>query len=231
MQADRDAPPLTSTVAITRELGRRYGMVLVLLLATVGIAIAAPSSGWVGILVAVLQLATLILTLGLVGISRTAIIVAVLLSAAGVAASLAAAAERGLSSNVADTIGVFLVPFAALSVARAIGREVRRTGISLQTVFGLIALYLLIGITFATFYTLLDRIDPPFFAQLTGQATRSEAYYFSFVTLITLGYGDFTAGENLGRALAVLEGLIGQIYLVTVVALSVSALGGSRHRG
>ena len=55
--------------------------------------------------------------------------------------------------------------------------------------------------------------------------------YFSFTTLTTVGYGDYTAASNLGHTLAMAEALIGQIYLVTVVAVIVSNLGRSRMRG
>ena len=48
------------------------------------------------------------------------------------------------------------------------------------------------------------------------------------MTITTVGYGDFTAAGSLGRMLAVTEALIGQIYLVTVVALLVSNIGGER---
>ncbi len=52
--------------------------------------------------------------------------------------------------------------------------------------------------------------------------------YFSFITMATVGYGDLTAQGGLGRALAVTEGLFGQIYLVTAVAALVSNLGRRR---
>jgi len=66
-----------------------------------------------------------------------------------------------------------------------------------------------------------------FFAQGTD-GTRPIRLYFSYVTLATIGYGDYTAAGNLGHALAVLEALIGQLYLVTVVAVIVTRLGGRR---
>ena len=45
--------------------------------------------------------------------------------------------------------------------------------------------------------------------------------YFSYATLCTVGYGDYTAASDLGHTLAVSEALLGQLYLVTVVALLV----------
>jgi uncharacterized membrane protein len=62
-----------------------------------------------------------------------------------------------------------------------------------------------------------------FFAQ-TIKATSADYLYFSYVTQLTVGYGDLTAGTNLGRAFSVLEALVGQFYLVTIVAVLVSRL-------
>jgi hypothetical protein len=72
-------------------------------------------------------------------------------------------------------------------------------------------------------------VSGPFFAD--GQPLNaSNVQYFSFTTLTTLGYGDFTAAGNLGRALAVLEAISGQVFLATLVARLVSAYGTSRRQ-
>ena len=60
----------------------------------------------------------------------------------------------------------------------------------------------------------------------TAHATTPDFLYFSFITQTTVGYGDFTAAGDLGRALAVLEALTGQLYLVTIIAVLVSRLSG-----
>ena len=72
--------------------------------------------------------------------------------------------------------------------------------------------------------------DSPFFVQTT-RPTTANFLYFSFVTQTTVGYGDFTAAGGLGRTLAVLEALTGQLYLVTVIAVLVSRLGSPRMAG
>ena len=54
--------------------------------------------------------------------------------------------------------------------------------------------------------------------------------YFSFVTLTTVGYGDLTARQDVGRMCSILEALFGQLYLVSVVALLVANMGRSRRR-
>jgi hypothetical protein len=53
--------------------------------------------------------------------------------------------------------------------------------------------------------------------------------YFSYITMTTVGYGDYTAAGNLGRTLSASEALFGQLYLVTVVAVVVSRLGRRRE--
>ena len=70
----------------------------------------------------------------------------------------------------------------------------------------------------------------PFFAE-QAHTNISDYLYFSFVTLTTVGYGDLTAAGGLGRAVAVIEALTGQLYLVTVVALVVSRMARLPRRG
>jgi voltage-gated potassium channel Kch len=68
-----------------------------------------------------------------------------------------------------------------------------------------------------------------FFAQ-RGHHDAVSYLYFSYITLTTVGYGDLTAGSSLGRMLAVIEALVGQLYLVTIVALVVGNIGRQRVR-
>ena len=69
----------------------------------------------------------------------------------------------------------------------------------------------------------------PFFVQTTAPAS-AEYVYFSYTTLATVGYGDFTAATSLGRMLVGLRGLVGQLYLVSAVALLVGNIGRSSAR-
>jgi hypothetical protein len=100
--------------------------------------------------------------------------------------------------------------------------------VSFQTVFGALSAYLLIGFTFTALYTMTASWSSgPFF--VGGEASSSaNLQYFSFVTLTTTGYGDLTAATVSGRTLAVMEALLGQIFLVTLVARLVSVFGTTR---
>jgi len=95
-----------------------------------------------------------------------------------------------------------------------------------KAVTGAVCVYVLIGLLFVYVYGLIAVIGSgDFFAQGTD-GTRSLRLYFSFVTLATLGYGDYTPAHELGRTLSVVEALFGQLYLVTVVAVLVSRMRG-----
>jgi hypothetical protein len=100
--------------------------------------------------------------------------------------------------------------------------------ISLNTVAAALSAYLLIGLVFTSLFRFVDIVAPPFFAQTNTNQFTFE--YFSFITLSTVGYGDFSPANDAGRTLAMLEGVFGQIFLVTIVALVVSNLGVERHQ-
>jgi hypothetical protein len=76
----------------------------------------------------------------------------------------------------------------------------------------------LLGLLFSFVYLAVEELgDGTFFAQ-PGPHQQSEYVYFSFVALTTLGFGDLSPSVGLPQALTVMEALIGQVFLVTLVA-------------
>jgi voltage-gated potassium channel len=116
--------------------------------------------------------------------------------------------------------GVLIV---ATIVAIAVG-VIDQDEVNARSVTGAVCIYLLFGLLFLFVYSGIALLGSgPFFAQGTD-GTRALRLYFSYVTLATLGYGDYTPAGDLGHTVAVLEALVGQLYLVTVLALLVSRL-------
>jgi len=104
-------------------------------------------------------------------------------------------------------------------------RLLLRPRITLDTLAGALTAYLQIGLFFAALYRLLNLVDSDAFFG-PGVETSAQTYqYFSFITLTTVGYGDYTPATELGQTLASVEAIFGQVFLVTVVALTVSNLG------
>jgi prepilin signal peptidase PulO-like enzyme (type II secretory pathway) len=131
------------------------------------------------------------------------------------------------SAATATALAVVLVV-----LTRGIVRLVRARGVTLQAVAGALTTYLLIGLEFALVIRVIVGLSShPYFGQVTTAAvTQSQEIYFSFTTLTTTGYGDLSPVLSVGRALSVLEMLIGQIYLVTVIGLLVGNLRRSPER-
>ena len=127
--------------------------------------------------------------------------------------------------------GVVAIYSAALTVATVlvIARGVMgQTEINAKSVSGAVSIYVLLGILFVFVYAAIAALGrKPFFVQ-GATPTRPLLLYFSFVTMTTVGYGDYTAKPQVGRTFAVIEALSGQLYLVTVVAILVSQFGRMR---
>ena len=109
---------------------------------------------------------------------------------------------------------------AALIIVR---RVLARPTVTIQRIYGAISAYLIIGLMFAAIYSAISHLSgAPFF--VNGETANTQTFqYFSFTTLTTLGYGDFTAAGSGGRAIAVMEAVVGQVFLATLVARLVAA--------
>ena len=100
----------------------------------------------------------------------------------------------------------------------------RTTGVSANTVFGALAVYLLMGVLWTYLYAVLEFFCPGSFNFgardiVPGEEAKLRNLLgFSFTTLTTLGYGNITPTEPRGDALTSLEAITGQIYLTVLVA-------------
>jgi voltage-gated potassium channel Kch len=100
--------------------------------------------------------------------------------------------------------------------------------VTLETICGALAAYLLLGMMFSSVYgAMADLGTTQLFVQV-AEPSIPLRQYFSFTTLTTLGYGDVTAATDLGRAVAMLEAICGQIFLVTLIARLVANFAGRR---
>ena len=101
----------------------------------------------------------------------------------------------------------FLSTASLLLTLLAIGAIARRISIhreiSTLTVLGAVCLYVLLGLSFAFAFESRRRVRTATTSTPPGAGTRSDYVYFSFTTLATVGYGDLTAQDGVGRALAV----------------------------
>jgi len=116
------------------------------------------------------------------------------------------------------------------TVVIIVDRVLRMDTVTLQSIYAALSAYILIGLMFAAFFGAIDGLGGADFFVNSEPANLRNYQYFSFTTLTTLGYGDFTAEGSFGRALAVLEAMTGQVFLATLVARLVSAYRGPAGR-
>jgi Ion channel len=206
-----------------------YGFVLGLILVSFVFAAVAPDDSWSGSVLLLIETATLVVALWSAGLAARDSKVSLALVALALAAAIALVVWGG--STLAGTVAL-LSGAMTLAIAVAIVVGVLDQGeVNAQVVTGAVCIYLLIGFVFVFIYGAMAALGHgSLFAQGTD-GTRSIRLYFSYVTLATVGYGDYTMAGNLGRTLAVLEALMGQLYLVTVLALLVSRMRPRRRLG
>ena len=200
---------------------------LVLLLVTFVFMAIGFTGDWVPLVTVILQGATLLAALAASESSEHLVRIALVIVVVGVVAGTFALVDGGSNAHgYSDILSLMLIAVAPYAIARSI---IRRRVVDIHTVLGAICIYVFFGMFFAFVFSAIGSLgSEPFFAQ-QATATTADYLYFSFVTLCTVGYGDLTAAGGLGRALAVFDALIGQIYLVTVLALLVSQLGRLRR--
>jgi len=123
----------------------------------------------------------------------------------------------------ADGVEILLITSLVLASPFAIGwRILHHQRVTRETIAGAICIYVMIGLIFANFdYGIQLVSGTSFFAQ-PGQHGLPDFAYFSYITMATVGYGDLTPSPGLPRTMSVLDALVGQVFLVVLLARLVS---------
>jgi len=221
------AAPRTLRIGSGRGSGDRFGLLLLVLVFAYLLS-AFTTGAWVGALQVLLFLGVLLLALrsGQVHRRTAQILISATLVGSAVAVILALTHADDAGAGVANLWTALVLLFAVALIVR---RVLSQPTVTLQSIYGAVSAYMIIGLMFAAIYAAMNKFGGGgFFAH--GSADNVKTFqYFSFTTLTTLGYGDFTAGGSGGRAVAVLEALSGQVFLATLVARLVAAFRGPRQ--
>ena len=228
MGGRRSQPERAGHVA-ERERSRirdQYGVVLALLIVTVFFSVSAPNAPWAWLATTATLAASLMFAMLASGAQRR-VRNGMVLAAVGIGVSVAISlGHAGGDARRYLSVTSLLLTLLAMG---AIGRRLRlHAEIDMLTVLGAVCFYVLLGLTFAFAFECIGEFGSRPFFSAHEAGTRSDYTYFSFTTMTTVGYGDLTAEGGIGRALAITEGLVGQIYLVTTVAALVGNLGRTR---
>ncbi len=200
----------------------RYGALLILLIASYLLS-AFIQKHWIEAVQVVLFTVAVLLALRSASIPRRAVRLMLIAAVVGLPVMffLSFSTVTGdAGSGIADVWTALVLLAAAIMIVR---RVLAFGTVTLQSIYGAISAYLVIGFMFAAVFAAIYHFYGDQFFVPGEQANTQTFQYFSYTTLTTLGYGDFTAGYNPGRSMAVLEALTGQIFLATLVARLVAA--------
>lgn len=122
---------------------------------------------------------------------------------------------------VQEAVEIIFLTILIMSILRDV---LETMTVTLDTIYGASCVYLMMGLLWGSIYTAIEIMSPGSF---TGSAAwegsrLSHLNYFSFVTLTTLGYGDISPVSGPASVFAMLEAIVGQLFLVIMVARLVS---------
>jgi hypothetical protein len=202
------------------QVSDAFGLVFALVLTTYVLTSLLDNHGWSAVVLTLATSATSIVALISSHAHRHLVRVAIWLSVLTVLLAVAAAASGERTwLNLASVIQIALLAIAMGAVLR---RVVTSAEVGFRTILGAISVYTVLGILFTFLYGTVERIQGSGFFEGVAHPSGSDFLFFSYTTLTTTGYGDLVPGGQPGRMIAGLEMMLGQIFLVTLVAGLVS---------
>jgi hypothetical protein len=214
-------PAGETPLELVARIADAYGLVLVLILTTFVVTLTLPPTGWGGRVaaVAVAGLTAIIaLTSSNVRLERVRVAIGAALAAV-VAALLAKAVSSDALLGAAFIVDSLLLTVAAVTILR---RVVLAAEVDFQTILGAISVFTMLGLLFGYLFLALGRLQSGNVFVGVSHAPARDYLFFSYTTLTTTGYGNLVPAGDIGQILAVFEMLIGQFFLVTLVAGLVS---------
>lgn len=197
-----------------------FGLVLALVLITYVLTSLLADHGWPGVLICLTVSATSVVALVSSHVQHRFVRMAIWLSLLSLALSAIQAIGGGhLWLNLASLIQILLLSIAMAAVLR---RTVTTPNVGARTILGAISVYTVLGLLFTYVYATIGRIQNSPFFEGHPHTHAGDFLFFSYTTLTTTGFGDLVPGGQPGRMISGLEMMIGQIFLVTLVAGLVS---------
>ena len=214
--------PRETRLELVERIGEAYGLVLLLILVTFAVMMTLPPEGWGGRVAAVAVAGlTAVIALTSSDVRAARVRLAVVIAVVAVAGALIGKAVSSIELvGVAFGADAILLAIAALTILRRVILGVSE--VEFRTILGAISVFTLLGLLFAfLFVAFANASHTEFFTGVPGPRS-SDYLFFSYTTLTTTGYGNLVPAGTVGQSFAVLEMLLGQVFLVTLVAGLVS---------
>jgi hypothetical protein len=206
-----------------------YGFVLALLIVSFILSplVQGLNGLWVRVLV---QGATMLFAVHTSRVHRLTMLLAYVLFAVSMVLALAAVITGGGKTSE-GTLEVLIALLLAVAVPAILHRILTGDTVNGETIFGALDVYIIFGLFFSAVYAAIGVFSSSPFFGTHANVNSGSFQFFSFVTLTTVGYGNLVPSTQLGQSLAVVEALLGQVYLVTLVARLVGGFQRGTGRG
>jgi ion channel len=223
--AEAEEAYLTARPAAESVSAGEWGLRALLILLVVDIFIVAPiAQGATSVVQPVVHSIVLVSGIAIASRSRGTILALVgVLGVAGLVTHWTYHYHPTIVLQRADT--ALSLTFTAIVTGLTVLQVVRAGPITVHRIEGAVAAYLLVAYAWALAYQLVELSDPASFrfpAAVVPQTLRFHLLYFSVTTLASVGYGDITPLGPVARSLTALEGVIGQLFPVLLLARLVS---------
>ena len=214
------------------EASHSYGFVMLLVVLTIILAVAIPDDSPWRATIAVCQASAAVIACWTSDAPKRVFRIVKIAAVVGILGAVGIGLTDSASSLPGRTVNVLGVLLVGWVIIRGITIDIRAEGVRGRAVAGALTVYLLFGTLCGFLYGVEESLssNPVLYANnptVSDDGATSSNMYFSFVTLTTVGYGDLTPTSGAARATAIFEALVGQLYLVGVVA----TLGGALGRG
>ena len=197
-----------------------FGLVFASVVLTYILASLMTNRGWSAVVLCAATSATSIIALTSAHARPRLVRTAIWLSAATIVlAAIGAAAGARIWLNAATVVQVALL---AVAMGAVLQRVVTATEVGSRTILGALSVYTVLGILFTFVYGFVERVQGGAFFEGHPHPSGGDFLFFSYTTLTTTGYGNLVPGGQPGRMISGIEMMIGQIFLVTLVAGLVS---------
>ncbi|MBS1676314.1 MAG: hypothetical protein JST08_02900 [Actinobacteria bacterium] len=193
-----------------------FGLVFCLVIVTYVLTSLLGNTGWSSVLVMLAVSATSVVALTSSHVRPHWVHIAIYISLFGLLMALIAAVSG--NDDWLDLGALAQVLLLSAAMAAVLIRVVTSAEVNARTILGAISVYTVLGLLFAFLYEAIGRIQGSPFFENHAHLHHSDYLFFSYTTLTTTGYGDLVPGGQPGRMLAGIEMLLGQIFLVTLVA-------------
>jgi len=122
------------------------------------------------------------------------------------------------------------IVFFVFTILLILDHVLRTDEVTGDEIYGAVSAYILIGFAWGMAYGLLDLVRPDSIRSVGGPLVPGDYFYFSFITLMTVGYGDMYPVGPVARSLAIVEAMVGVIFVAVLIGRLVGLHAGRPRR-